>query len=319
MKTCFVHCASMKKAVLILFVIASLHAFSQQSVSGYWYGTASVKTSGSTNNYLVELILHQNKTQVKGIINYYFKRSFRSLKVNGNYNSLTRQLTLFDIPLTYHGSNDDMEVDCIMDLAATLRVAKIGSNLVGYFQGKEGHRYTCADVDFNLKFNADISKEDSILQAIKLYKETNQVWKPTYQDTLVAVNIIPRKVENYVINDEYKQRENILSKEIIVDTDSLKVDFYDNGEVDGDSISIFYNNQLIAFNRMLSTRSVHFDLVLDSTKEVNEISMFADNLGSIPPNTALMIVTAGKKRYEVSMTSNLQQNALLRIKRKKNE
>jgi len=306
----------MKKAALLALVLVSLQTFSQ-TVSGYWYGTANVKSSGSTNNYLVELIIHQNKTQVQGIINYYFKRTFRSIKVNGNYNSLTRQLTLFNIPLTYHGSNEEMEVDCVMDFLAILRVAKAGSNLIGSFEGKPGYKYTCADVDFNLKLNADISKEDSIMQAIRLYKETNQVWKPTASDTLVAVNIIPRKVENYVINDEYKQRENILSKEIVVDHDTLSVDFYDNGEVDGDSISIFYNDKLIAFNRLLSTKAVHFDVGLDTTKDINEISMFADNLGSIPPNTALMVVRDGKKRYEISMSSNLQQNATLKIKRKK--
>jgi hypothetical protein len=124
-------------------------------------------------------------------------------------------------------------------------------------------------------------------------------------------------VENYVINAEYKQRENIVANEITVASDSLRVDFYDNGEIDGDSISIFYNNQLIAFNRILSTKSVHFDLHLDTTKEVNEISMFADNLGTIPPNTALMVVTDGKKRYEIRMSSNLEKNATLRIRRKK--
>jgi len=305
----------MKKALLLLTLFASLNVFSQ-SVSGYWYGAANVKSKGSTNNYLVELILHQDKTLVKGIINYYFKKTFRSIKVNGNYNSLTRQLMLFDIPLTYHGSIEDLEVDCMMNFAATLRVAKASSNLVGSFQGKPDYKYTCADVNFNLKLNADISKEDSILHAIKVYKETYQVWKPNYQDTLVAVNIIPRKVENYVIDAEYKQRENVVTKEITVASDSLKVDFFDNGEVDGDSISIFYNDKLIAFNRLLSTKAVHFTVALDTTRAVNEITMFADNLGSIPPNTALMVVTDGKKRYEIPMASNLDRNATLRIRRK---
>jgi len=306
----------MKKTSLLLTLFLSLHTFSQ-SVSGYWYGTANVKANSSTNNYLIELILKQDRTLVKGIINYYFRKSFRSIKINGRYNSMTRELTLFNIPLTYHGSLENLEVDCIMDFAGTLRVAKAGSNLVGAFRGKPEYKNTCTDINFNLKLNADISKEDSILHAIKLYKETYQTWKPTYEDTLVAVNIIPRKVENYVIDAEYKERRNVVSKEISADTDSLKVDFYDNGEIDGDSISIFYNDKLIAFNRILSTRAVHFNVALDTTREYNEISMFADNLGSIPPNTALMVVTDGKKRYEIPMASSLEQNATLRIKRKK--
>lgn len=307
----------MKKIFLLAFIFISFQTFSQ-SISGYWYGSAYVQTKSSANNYLVELIVHQNNSRVTGVINYYFKRSFRSLKVSGNFNARTRLLTLYNIPLTYHGSMEDLEVDCIMDLVATLRVAKISSNLIGFFQGKPDYKHTCVDVNFNLKKNADISKEDSILTAIKLYKETYQVWKPNFQDTLVAVNIIPRKVVNYVIDDEYKNRENVVANEITVTSDSLKVDFYDNGEIDGDSISIFYNNQLIAFNRMLSTRSVHFDVALDTTKEINEITMFADNLGAIPPNTALMVVTDGKKRYEIRMASSLEKNATLRIRRKKN-
>src|SRR5712671_1278083 len=120
----------MKKAILLPVLFFGLYTFSQ-SVSGYWYGAANVKSKSATNNYLVELILRQDRTQVKGIINYYFKKTFRSLKVNGNYNSLTRQLTLFDIPLTYHGSLEDLEVDCMMDFGATLRVAKASSNLIG--------------------------------------------------------------------------------------------------------------------------------------------------------------------------------------------
>jgi hypothetical protein len=46
--------------------------------------------------------------------------------------------------------------------------------------------------------------------------------------------------------------------------------------------------------------------------------MFADNLGSIPPNTALMIVTDGNKQYQIRLSSNLQKNASVRISRKKN-
>jgi len=104
---------------------------------------------------------------------------------------------------------------------------------------------------------------------------------------------------------------------LIVESDSLNIDFYDNGEVDGDSISVFLNDKLIAFNRILTTKSVHFDIPLDPTKEVNEITMFADNLGSIPPNTALMIVNDGKKRYEVRLTSNLEKSATIKIRKKK--
>lgn len=305
-----------KKSILFAFLFFPLHSFSQ-SVAGYWYGTANVKGNGSTNNYLVELILNQDRTLVKGVVNYYFKNTYRSLSVNGNYNSLTRQLTLFNVPVTYHGSLSDMEIDCIMDMLAKLRVSQQDARLIGYFSGKPEYKFTCVDINFTLIKNADASKNDSVLNAIRHYKESYQVWKPSATDTLVAAKVIQRKVENYVINKQFTERENVVANEITVDSDSIRVDFYDNGEVDGDSISVFFNKQLLAFNMMISEKAIHFDLGLDTSREINEISMFANNLGAIPPNTALMIIRDGKKRYDINLSSDFHQNATVRIKRKK--
>lgn len=306
----------MKKLLVVLFLIIAIPSLSQ-SVFGYWYGQANVKTSNSANNYLVELILQPEKGYVKGVLNYYFKNTYRSLLVKGNYNASTRELNLYDIPVTYYGSASNLEVDCMMNMRAVLRVAKAGSNLAGSFISLPAHKYVCPDITFNLGLNADISKKDSVLKALSEYKENYQVWKPSAFDTLTPVNIVQRKVVNYVIENQYKERENVIIQEIEVEDDSLQVDFYDNGEVDGDSISIFYNSQLVAFNRILSTRAVHFELVLDSTRETSEVTMFADNLGSIPPNTALMMVNDGVNRYELRLSSSLEKNATIRIRRKR--
>lgn len=305
----------MKKWIILVLVLSTLTVKSQ-SVFGYWYGYANVQSKGSANNYLVELILQPQQGYVTGILNYYFKNTYRSLQVKGNYNAKDRTLSLYNIPVTYHGSMSNMEVDCIMNMRATLRAAKAGSNLVGAFVGSEETKYTCVDINFNLALAADISQKDSVLKAIREYKETYQVWKPSAFDTLPSVNVVQRKVINYVVENQFKQRENVVAQEITVNSDTLKVDFYDNGEIDGDSISVFFNQQLLAFSQRLSTRSIHFELALDTTKEINEISMFADNLGTIPPNTALMIVTDGRQQYEIRLSSNLEKTATLRIRRK---
>jgi hypothetical protein len=286
-------------------------------VFGYWYGTANVKTNTSASNYLIEMVLQPEKNYVKGVLNYYFKNTYRSLQVKGNYNEATRQLSLYDIPVVYYGSISNFEVDCIMNMQATLRVAQAGSDLTGSFVGLPDYKNTCANISFNLKLNADASQKDSVLKAISEYKENYQVWKPEIADSIVAVNITPRKVVNYVTEKEYTQRENVVVNEIEVESDSLKVSLYDNGEIDGDMISIFYNQQLILSNQKLTHKSIHIDVVLDSTKNRNEISMFAENLGLIPPNTALMIIEDGKNRYEVRLSSTLEKNAVIKIKKKK--
>jgi hypothetical protein len=306
----------MKKIILLFSLFFALHSHAQ-SVFGYWYGFANVKTTGSANNYMVEMILQPEKGFVKGVLNYYFKNTYRSLQVKGNYNAKTRELNLYNIPITYHGSLSTMEIDCNMNLRASLRVAKTASTLAGAFVSLPEYRYTCVDVNFTLTLDSDISKTDSVLKAIRQYKEAYQVWTPSVGDTLTAVNILQRKVVNYVVENHFKERENVVVNELEVHSDSLKVDFYDNGEIDGDSISVFFNKQLLAFSQKLSTRSIHFDLVLDSTKQFNELSMFADNLGSIPPNTALMIVTDGDKKHEIRLSSSLEKNATIRLVRKK--
>lgn len=306
----------MKRVLFLLGVIVTLHA-SAQNVVGYWYGTASVSGKGSTNNYMFELIIKQNQSAVQAIMNCYFRNTFRSIKVNGNFNSLKRELRLINIPVPYFASTDKVQVDCQMDFVASLRTAKAGSDLSGRFIGRGDYQYTCPDVVFDLKLNTDAGNQDSVLLALKNFKETYQLWTPSATDTLVQSTVIQRKIENPVINREYTLRQNDVQKEIEVSSDSLQIDLYDNGEIDGDSVSVFFNDQLLGANLMLSARSIHMNIKLDTTKEYNLLAMFANNLGTIPPNTALMLISDGKNRYEVRLSSNLDKTGAVRIRRKK--
>ena len=119
------------------------------------------------------------------------------------------------------------------------------------------------------------------------------------------------------IAESYTRRKEVLNQELVIESDSIRLSFYDNGEIDGDSISVFVNNQVVLMHQELAAKAFNLYLHLDSTREVNEISMFAENLGRIPPNTALMVVTDGKNRYEVFMSSSLTENATIRLKRKR--
>lgn len=301
--------------VLLLFAIQSY----SQSVFGYWYGTANVKMNGAASNYMIELVLQPEKNYVKGVMNYYFRDSYRSLQVKGDYDAANRRLSLYNIPLTYFGSVSNFEIDCIMNMQATLRVAQAGSNLVGSFLSLPGYQYTCLEVGFNLAKNADASKTDSVLKALSEFKETKQVWKPQPEDTAIAMTVTPppNKIINYPTEKEYTERENVVMNEIEVESDTVQIGIYDNGEIDGDIISIFYNQKLILYSQKLTHKSIRIKLPIDSLLKYNEISMFAENLGLIPPNTALMVIDDGKNRYELRLSSSLEKNATVRLKKKK--
>jgi hypothetical protein len=45
----------------------------------------------------------------------------------------------------------------------------------------------------------------------------------------------------------------------------------------------------------------------------NEMVMVAENLGSIPPNTSLMVAIVGENRYEARLQSSEGSSALVRF------
>lgn len=101
--------------------------------------------------------------------------------------------------------------------------------------------------------------------------------------------------------------------EIAVDTGDIRLDFYDNGEIDGDSISVMVNKQTVLSHQKLTAKPITTYVKIDPHNKLQEVEMVAENLGSIPPNTAILIITAGKKRYRLFLTSTETKSAMVRF------
>lgn len=101
--------------------------------------------------------------------------------------------------------------------------------------------------------------------------------------------------------------------EIPVDTGQIRLDFYDNGEVDGDSITVRINDKIVLSHQRLTLEPITTFVRIDTNNTFQEVEMVAENLGTIPPNTALLVITAGKKRYELFLTSTNQKSAKVRF------
>ena len=101
--------------------------------------------------------------------------------------------------------------------------------------------------------------------------------------------------------------------EIKVDTGEIRLDFYDNAEIDGDSISVLVNKKLVLTHQRLTAKPITMYVRIDPQNTFQEIEMVAENLGSIPPNTALLIITAGKKRYQLFLSSTESKSAMVRF------
>ena len=123
----------------------------------------------------------------------------------------------------------------------------------------------------------------------------------------VKKDIIPAK------EPVLEKRSNDLVRTIPVDHDSISVTLYDNAEVDGDSITLIYNGKILTTHQRLTDKPLTFYIKI-ARDSPNELVMYAENLGSIPPNTALMIINDGNKRYELNIKSTESSNGMVRFK-----
>jgi len=112
-------------------------------------------------------------------------------------------------------------------------------------------------------------------------------------------------------------RENKLFKQVIVNSPSISIDLYDNGTIDNDTIMVFDNKILLLENKRLSYKATHFDVNFNKDNNRHEIIIVAHNLGTVPPNTALMVVKDGTSRQEIYITSTLSVNAMIIFELKK--
>jgi hypothetical protein len=107
----------------------------------------------------------------------------------------------------------------------------------------------------------------------------------------------------------FKSRRDSLELTVSHKADTARLELYDNGIIDGDRISLFLGDSLILKNYELSADAHVLTLHLNPSKGEQVLSLYAENLGAIPPNTALMIMYIDDQRYEVRLSSDMKTNA----------
>ena len=335
------------RALFYIVLLIAAPILLRAQLSGAWYGRADVDLAGMYNNYLTELVIKQKGTRVNGVFGYYFRNKYQSYLIHGTYNPRTREIIILNLPVIYYGSNSTINsIDCMTNFRGLLITSRAGTKLTGAFYHDAKYKYMCPD----LKVNFSLDKGDKSEDSAAVMAARAQIWKPQADDKVVeevkaAAPVAPAPValappppdsaavaaakapealpdsavvaDSLKITESFDKRKAVLNRELLVESDSVRLSFYDNGEIDGDSISVFVNHQLVLSHQGLEAKAFNIYLHLDSTRELTEVSMFAENLGSIPPNTALMIVTDGKNRYEVFLSSSLTENATVELRRKR--
>ena len=124
------------------------------------------------------------------------------------------------------------------------------------------------------------------------------------------------KPELSAITAKFGERKRAVISTISVKSDSVKINFLDNSVVDGDSISVFINGELQVAHVRLTAKAFSMNVKFEPGVNEIEVAMFAENLGTLPPNTALMQVIDGDVIHRAHLSSDTKSSAVIKITRK---
>lgn len=155
--------------------------------------------------------------------------------------------------------------------------------------------------------------EINLVHNFSFVKKTKQVKQPTNND-------LKKETIGAVIKSPLKPTERKIQKisEIFFSSDSLQLSFYDNGTIDGDTISMVLNGRMIAEKIKLTTNA--FRITIPTKIGQNDsliLVMHAESLGLIPPNTGLLIIQDGATRHEIRFEGDLQRSSAVMLRKKR--
>jgi hypothetical protein len=219
------------------------------------------------------------------------------------YQSYIKKDQWYSVVYTNDGSTAKLYVDCELKYAVNFKENFTNNDdlLLGKTNDPMFPFWLNADMDEVRIYDRALNEKEILL----LCKEEKK------KDT-----IKPLEPVSLVKDPPLEKRSNELVRQITVEHDSVLVTLYDNGEIDGDSVTLIYNDRIITTHQRLSDKPVTFTLKVAAGNAPNQLVMYAENLGSIPPNTALMIIYDGKKRYEVNISSSKNSNGVVAFRLK---
>lgn len=267
----------MLRLTILLLLLTGFSVASAQDINGIWKGKLVMEPGGCFPVYNIELQLSVSGNNISGVSYHYSDTSnFVKETFNGNYKADSNNIAISEIGVTTFRIPQDC-IPCIKKYSLSFHKGGNEEQLRGTWTGRT--------MD---------NKTNCPPGTIVLTRITKSAFKPNLPKTLTE-----RKAE--------------LVREIKVDTGTIRLDFYDNGVVDGDTISVYVNDMPAVSRKLLTAKPVSTNVKIDLQRTIQEVVMVGENMGSIPPNTALMIINAGEKRYQLYLTSDEKKNAMVRF------
>ncbi|MEO8765568.1 MAG: hypothetical protein ABI416_14815 [Ginsengibacter sp.] len=88
-------------------------------------------------------------------------------------------------------------------------------------------------------------------------------------------------------------------RSVDIKNDSLLLTLYNNGEIDGDTVSVLLNGKVIMPKEGLKATANKTIYLTPELGDPVVLSMYAESPGSIPPNSGLLVIPDGNDVDEI--------------------
>lgn len=274
----------MRKLWAVYALLLSSPLFSQE-LDGRWTGRLVMAPSGCFPIYNIEFTIQEKDGKIGGTV-LHFSDSSNYVRKNiyGTYSKDSNLLIIEEKSITDFKIKEDC-VPCMKKYVLTYH---------------KGSGTTITDEQIRGAWSSPASKATD--------------GKATCDPGSIVLNRQTKpSINKMVKSDELRDKKNILVQEIHLDSSLVQIELFDNGQIDGDTVSVYVNNRSTIYRQLLRAQAISFSVPIDQKRPIQEVVMVGENLGTIPPNTALMIVTAGKERYQLYLTADEKKNALVRF------
>lgn len=299
--------------LLLLFAVTQLLA---QPLTGIWSGKISRKAPGYGGVENIEMQVYQSGKQLKGYT-FAFKDTSRFVlySMTGSRNKRSKLIAVKETGYGYYLLPSGFS-PC--EKAFTLKYYKVGRTqyLSGTWTGI-GNDTSCFPGEELLVVLQKIRRPEYPVEQFVQQKFRNHILRHITKKDTVAAAEQPEEVPEPVItakNDSLPASRKLDIQEIVklVDT-TATITLYDNAVIDDDTVSVFVDKKPVLLRRRISNKPLTFTITLTEPGQPIEIIMQAENLGSIPPNTAVMIIETVHKRYEVRLSAGFEKHAVVII------
>lgn len=106
------------------------------------------------------------------------------------------------------------------------------------------------------------------------------------------------------------ERSEVVFSTLELNSREITVKVFDNGVIDDDTVSVLLNDSIIINRQRLSAKPIAVNLQLKKDVD-NKIVLWAHNMGSIPPNTALLLIETPGRSYAVNLASTFHKSGVV--------